>query len=399
MCAAICWMLQGWMPPVYALLGSLVAIGQIGTFSYWMDSYWGGAVAAAGGALALGALPRLARRASLAASTLGALGLVILANSRPYEGAVMAAAAVVALLWWRRRRRRTFRELLSWRNAVPLLLIGGCGLAFIGYYDYRVTGNPWKMPYMAYQDTYTAVPAIFVLPPKAHPPVIRDRVLRDFWLGVDRLEYFKLRHNPARALFLSLHDVMPFYCSMLIFFAMAGALLFTRSPRIWLAVGIGAVLWCGLLIETWHNTHYVAGGTGLVFVIAMYGVRLLKVNAGRMGPALVLLFAGTFFVRGVAAGVDAFRASSVSQPRHDVAQRILAEGGKHLAIVQYTPQHNVHTEWVFNAANIDAAPLVWARDLGEAKNRELLEYFHDRKAWLVHPDEPFSVTPYPVSQP
>ena len=58
-CAALTWMLEAWVPPRWALLGGLLAVARIDTFSYWIQGYWGGAHALLAAALVLGGLGRL----------------------------------------------------------------------------------------------------------------------------------------------------------------------------------------------------------------------------------------------------------------------------------------------------------------------------------------------------
>src|SRR5262249_48771117 len=54
MVAIFFWALRVWIPSRWALLAAVLAALKLCIASYWINSYWGGAVAASAGALALG---------------------------------------------------------------------------------------------------------------------------------------------------------------------------------------------------------------------------------------------------------------------------------------------------------------------------------------------------------
>jgi len=118
MAGAICWALYGFVSARWALLGGLVAVCQIGITTYWTQSFWGGALSAAAGALVFGSTVRLLDAATVRDAVMLSAGLLLLANTRPFEGAVLVAAPacfVLAALLGRR---------LAMRSLVPAIVLG-----------------------------------------------------------------------------------------------------------------------------------------------------------------------------------------------------------------------------------------------------------------------------------
>jgi hypothetical protein len=64
--------------------------------------------------------------------------------------------------------------------------------------------------------------------------------------------------------------------------------------------------------------------------------------------------------------------------RAQVEIRLKQIPGRQLVVVRYASDHNSLDEWVYNAANIDSSKVVSAREMDQAENLELIQYYKDR---------------------
>jgi hypothetical protein len=129
--------------------------------------------------LVLGAWPRLRKKMRPVYGVVLAAGLVLLANSRPFEGLMFSIPVGVAMSAW---LIGIYRAQL--KKALPalalLLVVVAAGVAATAYYYDRVTGSPWRMTYTVNRDQYSAAP-YFVWQKLRPEPDYRHPVMRDYY--------------------------------------------------------------------------------------------------------------------------------------------------------------------------------------------------------------------------
>jgi hypothetical protein len=416
MCAAITWMLQAWLPARWALLGGLLALLRYGVFGYWANSYWGGAVGAIGGALVLGALPRIKRSQRTRDATVMAVGLGILANTRPYEGFVFSLPIAAVLLWWLFSKRApgfrvSFRHIL-----VPICI----SLAVIGtgmcYYFWRLTGSPLTMPYHLSQEGYVAPYMIWQSPRPA--PAYHHYV---FWkMCVEQApQVFAMARTPAGFIWKALWW-WPFFLGPVFTFAIIAAVFSLPYGFVWGQLGkstrfflvLSSVFVIGLALETFFLPHYSAPSTAIVLFFLLQAMRRLQRwhPRGRssglfLSRAVLPICLIMFMLRASAVPLHISLGGGVAPNwsqatpkgfgRNQLEQQLQRLPQKQLVIVSYTNEHEPLQEWVYNDADIDNSKVVWAREMGGVQDEQLVRYFNDRQIWLLHADDkPLRLTPY-----
>ena len=414
-CAAATWALQAFVPPRWALFGGLLAALRFGVFSYWATTFWGGSVAAAAGALLLGAVARLSGRTGPSGGIAAGIGTAFLGLTRPLEGLLAALPAwVAAFSRWVRLAASDRRRVLV-RAGLPAVAVLGAAAAFLVRYDAAVTGDPFTLPYQLQRATY-AMGRHFVWQSPGPEPTYRHEELRAFYAGWE-LGGFQGSRRPSDLLDLWGEKALTlwrFFAGAALSVPALFGVLHLRSRRRGLPRALLLAAAAGWLAVAWgFYPHYAAPVFGALLLVLVDGVRRLSVlrpGRWRIGGAtaalavvvpLLLVATARLAARPLGLQVGGWPPAWYSTVRYAGFTRnalqddLLRRGGRHLVFVRYAPGHVPHLEWVYNGADLAAAPVLWARSMGPAADARLARYEQGRTVWLLEPDvDPWRLVPY-----
>ncbi len=384
-CSLCYWMLRGWTTPSWALVGGLLAVFEFGPINQWTNSYWGGGYSAVAGCLVFGALPRLRREYRTRDAALLGLGLALHLLSRPFESIFLLLSVILFLV-------PDSKKLAKPALITALVCLPAIGIVLAQ--NKQVTGNWTTLPYSLSQYQY-GVPASFTFQPH---PVPHHDLTREQALDYKMQQAFRAREidTPAtyfqrlvyRIRYLRFFLYPPLYLALIAF--LAG----TRDYRqAWVALTL-LIFAVGTNFYPLFLSQYIAALSCLFILVSVEGLRILsrRPAGAAAARALVYLCVAQFVL---SYGIYARDNDHSPERRIEINRQLAKTPGKLLVLVRYWPQHIFQDEWVYNAADIDGARVVWARDLGDTEDQKLLHYYPDRTVLLLEPDaRPPRLAPY-----
>jgi hypothetical protein len=150
----------------------------------------------------------------------------------------------------------------------------------------------------------------------------------------------------------------------------------------------------GYCLVVWPGPHYIAPAAAVLFAALVQSIRHLRtmrifrrpIGAALSRAILLALVVDVSLLVSQRLGDSQGWGGWGLSDRADLLHELESTPGKHVVLVRYGPDHSVHEEWVFNAADIDASKVIWARDLPGEFNDQVFRYYPDRTIWLATPE-------------
>jgi len=392
---ATTWMLEPCVPRRYAFLGGVLTLVCYGLFSYWARSYWGGSLAAIGGALAIGGVLRGMDRPTIASGIALGIGLGLMSLTRPFEGAAMGLALAYLLVaaprWTPHPKRLVQRRTVI---AASLVVLAGFG-AFWLFYNHWTTGDPFTMAYQVHSDRYGYVPLFWFQDLPERPPELHHPEIRHLFAEWSRDKF--LRHqSPAGLLDVTIEKLQrhaSLFLPNVAFLPLVLSPCALRDRRLRWMLGVLLFVLGASLLTVASHPHYVAMLLPIVVLCLVECLRRMAIWRPHGWPVgLVCIASWLIVVTLLQHPMTAPDLAETSNPKLFPNRRVTlfaeldSRPRQSLVIVRYHADHWVHDDWVWNEPDIDAAKVVWARDMGNEKNAELIEYFSGREVFMLLAD-------------
>jgi hypothetical protein len=386
----------------------------------WAESLMNGLLPATGSALLTGAVLRLRRRPDAINSLIAGLGISTLALTRPFEG--LCCTVLCSLLFLLLSPTSTwnacFRRML--RMAIPASVPIAFAFALIVAQNFSTTGRWNQMAYQLHEQKYGVAPLFVFSSPRlenVEPHAdLSDTVSK--YHAVECLAWYRQRIGLYGWL-RGINDGI----SAIGMLSFPMALLLLTAGRRWmrLQLPIALIGLCSLQLAAsatvcWVYPHYLAPLFPWILLVIMIAFRvshwqrtyLLQppvshlnghgVSADRLAAtfamrpivrfALVVLVMIQAVSMATVSGVAKEKLdASWAKKRQQIERSLKATGGKHLVFVEYSADHNVHHEWVYNDADPMSSPIVWARSEHGRWTTEVMDsYGAGRRVWKIDAD-------------
>lgn len=378
--AASVWMLLGFVPLRWAWIGALLTILWFGFLSFWGQSFATPAATGTGMAILWGAVRRYRAKPGVGYAVLAGLGASWLWLSSPI-GAMLAFPIPALLLYRTLYLKRAYRDATFFLGCIVLCVL----LQLV--INVASTGNAGVSASELYRQSYDVNPRFLWEPARPAPRF-------DFW----RMEQYDLVvaetasrfATPVGATWLSrLNEQAYFYLGIPGFFMIAGGLLMGSSAWArWTALTCATILAGILFIMPW-NMAFSAPLAPLCILLIVWSVRRVWLyrartdwNGWRALWILISVFAIIALYRGFGYSIPKelikHRAHKTSLINH-----LLKDEGADLVLVDYAIETPPQVEYVYNGANPDTQPIVWARWHASEDPAPLERHFPGRKPWVL----------------